>query len=183
MDQPVASLVSAEPQVEVPEPPRRVRSRAFSVLAVLALAWTAYVAKPILLPLCAAVLVSLWSSFNYLFVPRYGRDDTRGVVEYLRAHAGPEDLVLHINLGFSLNYYDRLTQVVRLAEPGTGDSPEAAHRYLDRILEGSPVLWYLECRPEKLDAHGYLRQACAERATAASTLQFVGIRVHRFQLR
>jgi uncharacterized membrane protein len=131
----------------------------------------------------AAVVVSLWSSANYLFVPRYGRDDTRGVVEYLRAHAGPEDLVLHINLGFSLNYYDRLTQVVRLAEPGSGDSPEAARRYLDRIVEGCPVLWYLECRPEKLDPHGYLRQACAERAISGSTLQFVGIRVHRFQLR
>ena len=131
----------------------------------------------------AAATVSLWSSANYLCVPRYARDDTRSVVEYLHAHAGPEDLVLHINLGFSLNYYDRLTQVVRLAEPGSGDSPEAASRYLDRIVESHPVLWYLECRPEKLDPHGYLRQACADRAVAASTLQFVGIRVHRFQLR
>ena len=130
----------------------------------------------------AAAAASLWSCANYLFVPRYGRDDTRGVVAYLAAHAGPRDLVLHINLGFSLRYYDRLQQEIRLAEPGSGDSPEAARRYLDRIVGDAPVLWYLECRPEKLDPHGYLRAACAERATASATRAFVGIQVHRFEL-
>ena len=130
----------------------------------------------------AALVASLWSCFNYLFVPRYGRDDTRGVVEYLLEHAGPKDLVLHINLGFSLRYYDRLPQEIRLAEPGSGDSPEAARRYLDRIVGDAPVLWYLECRPEKLDPAGYLRRAGAERAIEATTRSFVGIRVHRFQL-
>lgn len=126
--------------------------------------------------------VSLWSCGNYLFVPRYGRDDTRGVVEYLQAHAGARDLVLHINLLFTLRYYDRLPQQIRLAEPGSGDSPAAARQYLDRIVDDAPVLWYLECRPEKLDPHGYLRQACAERAVESETRPFVGIRVHRFEL-
>ncbi|HZM17312.1 MAG TPA: glycosyltransferase family 39 protein [Candidatus Krumholzibacteria bacterium] len=129
-----------------------------------------------------ALVGSLWSCGNYLFVPRYGRDDTRGVVEYLLAHAGAKDLVLHINLGFSLRYYDRLPQQIRLAEPGSGDSPEAARRYLDRIVGDAPVLWYLECRPEKLDPAGHLRQACGERAYSSSTRSFVGIQVHRFQL-
>ena len=132
------------------------------------------------LAITAALAASLWSSANYLFVPRYGRDDTRGVVAYLRAHAGPRDLVLHINLGFSLAYYAELNQEIRLADPGSGDSPAAARRYLDRIRGDAPVLWYLECRPEKLDPEGHLRRACAEGAVSTSMWQFTGIRVYRF---
>ncbi len=128
----------------------------------------------------AALVASLWSSANYLFVPRYGRDDTRGVVEHLRARAGPRDLILHINLGFSLAYYAQLSQEIRLADPGSGDSHASARRYLDHIRGDAPVLWYLECRPEKLDPDGHLRRACAEGAGTTSTWQFTGIRVYRF---
>lgn len=135
-----------------------------------------------LLVLATIAVGSLWSCFNYLFVPRYGRDDTRGVVEYLQQHAAPEDLVLQINLGFTLRYYDRLSQEILLAAPGSGSSPEAAERYLDGIVPGHSTLWYLECRPEGLDPRGYLRNACLGRAVATETRDFVGIRVYRFDL-
>jgi predicted PurR-regulated permease PerM len=55
----VVDAVVTGPSNGTPEPPHRIRSRALNVLVVLAVAWTAYVAKPILLPLCAAVLMSL----------------------------------------------------------------------------------------------------------------------------
>ncbi len=132
------------------------------------------------LAITAALAASLWSSANYLFVPRYGRDDTRGVVAHLRAHAGPRDLVLHINLGFSLAYYAELVQEIRLADPGSGTSPAAARRYLDRIRGDAPVLWYLECRPEKLDPEGHLRRACSEGAVTTSMWRFIGVQVYRF---
>jgi hypothetical protein len=131
---------------------------------------------------CAALVVSVWSCSNYLFVPRYGRDDTRGVVEYVLEAAAPEDLVLHINLGYSLAYYDQLPQRVRLAGPGSGASRVAAREYLDTLLTGVGTLWYLESRPEKLDPHAHLRDACHERASESETSHFVGIRVHRFEL-
>jgi len=130
----------------------------------------------------ALAVASLWSCFNYLFVPRYGRDDTRGVVEYLLETASPDDLVLQINLGFSLNYYDHLPQDVLLPVPGSTSSPEAAQQYLDQILRGRSTLWYLECRPEGFDPQGYLRQACEARAATTATRDFVGIRVYRFDL-
>jgi uncharacterized membrane protein len=131
---------------------------------------------------CAALVVSVWSCSNYLFVPRYGRDDTRGVVEYVLEAAAPEDLVLHINLGYSLAYYDQLPQRVRLAGPGSGASRVAAREYLDTLLTGVGTLWYLESRPEKLDPQAHLRDACHERASESETSHFVGIRVHRFEL-
>ncbi len=129
------------------------------------------------------LLVSAWSCANYLFVPRYGRDDARSAVRYVLAHARPDDLVLHINLGFPLRYYDQLPQRVKHAEPASGRSLEAARAYVERIAADHAALWFLESRPEKLDPHGYVRRACAERAVDHETQEFVGIRVHHFEFR
>ena len=130
-----------------------------------------------------ALIVSLVSCANYLFVPRYGRDDARGAVRYVLRHAQPDDLVIHINLGFPLLYYDVLPQRVQHAEPRAGVSLEAAHAYVERIVADHAGLWFLESRSAQLDPHGYLRRACEERAWRFDTHPFVGIRVHHFEFR
>lgn len=131
---------------------------------------------------CATLmlLVSVWSCANYLFVARYGRDDARGALHYVMTHARPDELVVHINLGYPLLYYDVLPQRVKHAEPSSGRSLEAARDYVGRIRETETSLWFLESRSEQLDPNGYLRQACEERAVRSVTQVFVGIRVHHF---
>ena len=132
--------------------------------------------------LCATLmlLVSVWSCANYLFVARYGRDDARGALHYVMTHARPDELVVHINLGYPLRYYDVLPQRVKHVEPRSGQSLDAARDYVGRILDTETSLWFLESRAEQLDPNGYLRQACEERAVRAEMQPFVGIRVHHF---
>jgi 4-amino-4-deoxy-L-arabinose transferase-like glycosyltransferase len=138
-------------------------------------------ARPWRVATAAVVLIaSLWSCANYLFVPRYGRDDARGAVQYVLAHARVDDLVIHTNLGFPLRYYDDLPQRVKHADPRSGASLEAARQYVDRIREGHAALWFMESRVEKLDPNGYLRRACEERAVTSETRDFVGIKLHHF---
>jgi hypothetical protein len=132
----------------------------------------------------AALIVSLWSCFNYLFVPRYARDDTRSVVAYLQEHSSPDDLVVHINLILPMRYYaGGLEAPVINARPGSGDDPQAARQYVDELLaRGADVLWYVECRPEAADPHGNLRRALDEAALQAEVHRFPGIRLYRFDL-
>lgn len=125
-------------------------------------------------------LASLWSCANYLFVPRYGRDDARAAVQYVSEHARADDLVIHINLGFQLRYYDELPQRIKHAEPRSGTSLEAARDYVERIRRSHAAVWFMESRVEQLDPNGYLRRACEESAVTSETREFVGIKVHHF---
>jgi hypothetical protein len=59
--------------------------------------------------LVCALAASAWSSWNYFFVPRYGRDDVRGAARFVAAHAGPTDPIVQIALTGALRwYYDDL---------------------------------------------------------------------------
>jgi len=127
------------------------------------------------------LLVGLWSSANYLFVPRYSRDDTGGVVAFLQEHSADTDLVLHINLILPMRYYSGLQATVLNARPGSGDSPEIARRYVEELRARGPhTVWYLECRPEAADPSGHLRRALEEAATGADLRPFTGIKLYRF---
>jgi hypothetical protein len=132
----------------------------------------------------AALVVSVWSCFNYLFVSRYARDDTRSVVEYLQEHSASDDLVVHINLILPMRYYaGGLDAPVINARPGSGDSAAAARQYVEELLaRGADVLWYVECRPEAADPHGYLRRALEAAARDTEVHRFPGIRLYRFDL-
>jgi hypothetical protein len=131
----------------------------------------------------AALIVSLWSCANYLFVPRYGRDDTRGVVAYLQQHSSAEDLVVHINLILPMRYYDGLQAAVINARPGSGDSREIAQRYVEELrARGSHTIWYLQCRPEAADPSGYLLDALESASTHVEMRPFTGIQLYRFDL-
>jgi mannosyltransferase len=131
----------------------------------------------------AAVVASAWSCANYLFVPRYGRDEVREAVHYVAAHADPEDAVLQISLtGILRTYYTALGPRPVHPPARAFASVGAAEAYLDEILDAAPVVWYLECRPQGIDPRGVLPRALAARATSQSVTPFAGVRVHRYVL-
>jgi len=130
----------------------------------------------------AAAVASLWSCWNYLFVPRYARDDTRAAVGYVALHSQPEDFILQISLDGPLGYYQGLGARPVHAALDAGTSPEAAQRYVEMLAREARVLWYLECRPEAYDPRGHLRQALGARASGATETGFTGIKVHRYEM-
>jgi hypothetical protein len=129
----------------------------------------------------AALGASLWSCANYLWVPRYGRDDVRGAVAWVAARAGPEDAIVQIALTAALrHYYTELgSRPVHPPAAATSDL-EAATAFVRQQAPPGGVVWYLECRPEALDPTGVLRRSLQAQAARAETTDFVGVRVHRF---
>jgi mannosyltransferase len=132
----------------------------------------------------AALVVSVASSWNYLFVPRYGRDDVRGVVRYVAEHAAPEDAILQISLTDALRYYYRGlgTRPVHPPASATRDM-EKATAFLKEFAPQAGVVWYLECRPLAIDPNGALRKALESRTISSELRPFTGIRLRRFVLR
>jgi hypothetical protein len=57
-----------------------------------------------------------------------------------------------------------------------------AREFAAALRPGSNVIWYLECRPQALDPHGYLRRALQERSAMEQVQDFTGIRVFRYQI-
>ncbi len=132
----------------------------------------------------AACVASLWSCANYLFMPRYGRDDARGAVHYVATHAGPEDPVVQISLTLAMRSYYRDLGARPVHPPAAAFADlDAATRYVQAFAPAGGVLWYFECRPEAIDPKGALRKALRVRALSEEMTPFVGIRVHRFVLR
>jgi len=131
----------------------------------------------------AALAASVWSCANALFVPRYGRDDVRGAVAYTAARAGSDDAIVQISLTAMLrHYYTALgARPVHPPAPATADTAAAA-AFVCAHVPANGVVWYLECRPEAIDPAGILRKTWIAAATAHETADFVGVRVHRFQL-
>jgi hypothetical protein len=131
------------------------------------------------LVLAIALAVSAWSCWNYLFVPRYARDDVRGAVRFVAAHAAPEDAIVQLSLTAALRwYYDDLGG--RPVHPPALAGDAVAAEFAARASGQAPVTWYLECRPESLDPDGRLRRAFEAGSIASETTSFVGIRVHRY---
>ena len=133
---------------------------------------------------CAAAIVgaSAWSCYNYLAVPRYARDDVRGAVRLIQERGGPGDLVVHINLITPLRYYG-MREPVMPAPVGIGASRQAATAFAAELGSGgSRTIWYLECRPEARDPHGYIRGALLERASRSHLWELTGVRVYQLQL-
>lgn len=135
------------------------------------------------LVLAAAFAASLWSCGNYLFVPRYGRDDARGAVQYVAQHAAAPDVIVQISLTATLRHYyrDLGTRPVHPPAEASRDLA-AATKYFAALVPGDGVVWYLECRPLGIDPNGVLRKALQARATAQERRSFVGITVHRFRV-
>jgi hypothetical protein len=134
---------------------------------------------------CAAAIVgaSAWSCYNYLAVPRYARDDVRGAVQLIREHGGPTDLVVHINLITPLRYYG-IRERVMPTPVGIGASREAATAFAAELGSSGPTtIWYVECRPEGPDPHGYIRSALVERASRLRLWELTGVRLYQLQLR
>jgi mannosyltransferase len=131
-----------------------------------------------------ALLLSLWSCGNYLFVPRYGRDDVRGAVDYVAAQAAPTDAVLQVSLtGPMRYYYNRLgTRPVHPPDAALA-SPAAAREFVARTAAGATTVWYLECRAPAVDPGSVLLKTLQSLSHEHSTQFFVGVRVHRFELR
>jgi hypothetical protein len=134
---------------------------------------------------CAAVALglSLWSCWNYLFVPRYGRDDVRGAVAFVADHAGPTDAVVQISLtGPMRYYYDRLG--ARPVHPPAAAlaSAEAARDFVTRTAGSASILWYVECRTQAIDPGSVLLKTLQSLSHEHTTQFFVGVRVHRFEL-
>jgi hypothetical protein len=130
-----------------------------------------------------ALLLSLVSCWNYLFVPRYARDDVRGAVAYVAAHADPDDAVLQISLtGAMRYYYDQLGKRPVHPPASATASFESAQAYLDEAVPGRRVVWYLECRPQALDPKRVLRKTLEARAASSETTEFTGIRVHKYAM-
>jgi hypothetical protein len=130
----------------------------------------------------AALIVALWSCVNYLFVPRYARDDTRAAVEFLRQHSAAADLVVHLNLILPLRYYGTdLRAPILNVRPGSGDDAASARQYVDTLRARRPhTVWYLECRPESGDPSGHVLQALRSAATDVEMQPFTGIKLYRF---
>lgn len=121
--------------------------------------------------------LSLVSCFNYLFVPRYGRDDVRGAVRFVEAHRASGEPVYHINLITPLRYYD-LRDGVAQVPTGAGESRDQASAFAsDLKSSGARRVWYLECRPEAGDARGFVRQALLAAASHTEVHSFVGVDV------
>ena len=133
--------------------------------------------------LVCALAASAWSSWNYLFVPRYGRDDVRGAARFVAAQVGPADAIVQIALTGALRWYyhDLGGRPVHPPARALADAASAAE-FAANVTGTVPVVWYLECRPESVDPGGYVRHALAERAIGAETTSFVGIRVHRYAM-
>jgi hypothetical protein len=136
---------------------------------------------------CAAS-VALWSCFNYHFVARYGRDDVRGVVDWVAEHAAADDAIVQISLsGPLLHYYDRLGTRWTHPPDAVESSAAAAAAFVDEVVAGRGGarpgrVWYLECRPEALDPQGHLRRALEARASAVLRRDFTGIRLYRYDV-
>jgi hypothetical protein len=131
------------------------------------------------LVLAIALAVSAWSCWNYLFVPRYARDDVGGAARFVAAHAAPEDAIVQLSLTAALRwYYDDLGG--RPVHPPALASDAVAAEFAAQASGQAPVTWYLECRPESLDPDGRLRRAFEAGSIASETTSFVGIRVHRY---
>jgi hypothetical protein len=131
----------------------------------------------------AAFVASVWSCANYLFVPRYGRDDVRGAVAYVASRARPDDAVLQLSLTAMVEEYYTQLSPPPVHPPGAAATDPAAAREFVRGLAGpSGVLWYLECRPEALDPNGVLRQTLYDLAPGPEIVDFIGVRVYRFSM-
>ena len=129
------------------------------------------------------LVIGLVSSWNYLFVARYGRDDVRGAVAYVADHASPDDAIVQISLTGALRYYyDRLGKRPVHPPASATASPDAARAWLDSQLAGRKVAWYLECRPQGIDPGGVLRKTLQSMSHTSTTTSVVGIRIHRFDL-
>lgn len=130
-----------------------------------------------------ALAASLLSCANYLFVPRYGRDDVRGAVAFVARQAGPADPVLQISLTGSLrHYYDALGPRPVHPPAAATRSAEAARAWVAEKLQGAGTAWYLECRPQALDPERHLLRALLEASRSMTVVPFVGIRVYRLEL-
>jgi hypothetical protein len=131
----------------------------------------------------AALVASVWSCANYLFVPRYGRDDVRGAVAYVASRARPEDAVLQLSLTAMLEKYYTQLAPRPVHPPGVAATdPAAARQFVRGLVSPGGTLWYLECRPEALDPSGVLRQSLYDLAPGPEITDFVGVRVYRFSL-
>ena len=132
----------------------------------------------------AALAASLWSSANYLLVPRYGRDDARGAVQYVAQHAAPQDAIVQISLTATMrHYYTALGSRPVHPPPAATEDFAAAVNYFKALVPGDGVVWYVECRPLGIDPKGLLCKALQSRAAAQERHSFVGVTVYRFALR
>jgi hypothetical protein len=131
----------------------------------------------------AAFVASAWSCANYLFVPRYGRDDVRGAVAYVASRARPADALLQLSLTAMVEkYYTQLSPPPVHPPAAAATDPAAASEFVRGLAGPSGVLWYLECRPEALDPSGILRRTLYDLAPGPEIADFVGVRVYRFSM-
>ena len=152
-------------------------------LLVVALGWSVMSRRTRAVTGVAALAASLWACGNYLWVPRYGRDDVRGAVAYAAGHAGREDAVVQISLTAMLRHYYTQLGARPVHPPAAAThSAEAATAFARAQVPESGVVWYLECRPEAIDPAGVLRKSLQALATDSEVADFVGVRVYRFAI-
>jgi hypothetical protein len=152
-------------------------------LLVVAFGWSVLSRRMQAVTAVAALATSVWACGNYLFEPRYGRDDVRGAVAYVARHAHGADAVVQISLTAMLrHYYTQLgPRPVHPPAAALRDAGAAA-AFVRAQVPSTGVVWYLECRPEAIDPAGVLRSSLQSLATGTEMTEFVGVRVYRCEI-
>jgi 4-amino-4-deoxy-L-arabinose transferase-like glycosyltransferase len=110
------------------------------------------------LALIVGSLIQLWQIY---YGPGYRKDDNRGAIAYIEAHAQPGDVtVLMMDTWEAYEYYSNGTVPWLAIQPG-GDLEKAVSE-LNQVTAGHRRIWLLEWNPEWADPSGFARQSIAQ---------------------
>lgn len=121
---------------------------------------------------------------NYYAAPKYSREDNRGAVAFLNAHAARGDLVIATApyTALALRYYGLRHELTLLPYPASGLVGEGQPaRELEPVTGDRTRVWLFASREFHSDPEGRIGRFLGTRYRAAGTFRSAGVRVVRYE--